>query len=169
MATHADRLRPTHLVSLVPADEQPPTPVGLGPGRHLRVPIDDISEPLPGYTVPDEDHVRVLIEFMRRWHDGGRPGGPILLHCLAGISRSMAAALIGLALRAEGREDEAARRLRQAAPHASPNRRMVVLADQLLGRDGRLIRAREAMGEPEITGAGPLVRLSLHPHPASGR
>jgi predicted protein tyrosine phosphatase len=131
--------------------------------------VDDISEPLPGHTVPGEDHVRALIEFMRGWHNGGRPGGPILMHCLAGISRSMAAALICLALRVEGDEDGAARRLRQAAPHASPNRRIVALADHLLGRGGRLVRAREAMGEPEITGAGPLVRLPLHPRPGSRR
>ena len=161
MPLHVERLQPSHLVSLVPRDEQPPTPIGMPGRQHLRLAVDDISEPLPGHTAPGERHVRRLIEFMRGWQDGGQPERPILVHCLAGISRSMAAALIGLTLLEEGSEQDAARRMREAAPHASPNRRIIALADQLLGRGGRLIRAREAMGDARITSTGPLVRLPL--------
>jgi hypothetical protein len=90
-----------------------------------------------------------------------RRTGPILIHCLAGVSRSTAAALIALALVADGREAEAARRLREAAPHASPNRRIVMLADRLLGRRGRLVLARETMGPAEPVLPVPLVELPL--------
>ena len=70
-----------------------------------------------------------LIAFVRGWpHDEA----PLLIHCMAGISRSMAAALIALVTKAGGRESEAAEQVRRAAPHAYPNRRMIALADQLL-------------------------------------
>jgi len=44
--------------------------------------------------------------------------------------------------------DEAtiAKELRRASPTASPNTRIVELADRLLGRRGRMIRAVEAIG-----------------------
>ena len=161
MPWHAARLRPGHLVSLVAPHEQPATPAGIAGARHLRLAVDDISEPVAHYTLPDEDHVRLLIGFLRTWQDDCRRSGPILIHCVAGISRSTAAALIALALAADGREDVAAQRLRRAAPHASPNRRIVALADRLLGRGGRLIEAREAMGPAESLLAGPLVTLPL--------
>jgi predicted protein tyrosine phosphatase len=139
---HARRLRPEHVVSLVAPEEQPPTPDGVSPDRHLRIEIHDISQPMPGYILPEEDHVATLIDLFRE----RRTGSAILIHCLAGISRSTAAALIALAVEHEGLEKEAALRLRAAAPHADPNRRMIALADMLLGRDGRLIAAREGMG-----------------------
>jgi len=85
----------------------------------------------------------------------------MLIHCMAGISRSMAAALIALVTKAGGREKEAAEQIRRAAPHAYPNRRMVALADGLLRCEGRLVDAREAMGPPRLTFAGPLVELPL--------
>ena len=161
MPWHVARLRPGHLVSLVAPREQPPTPAGIAGARHLRLAVDDISEPLAHYTLPDEDHVRLLIGFLRDWHDACRRTGPILIHCVAGISRSTAAALVALALTGPGREALAAEQLRRAAPHASPNRRIVALADRLLGRAGRLIAARESMGPAEPLDAGPLVELPL--------
>ncbi len=125
----------------------------------MRIEIHDISEPLPGHILPSADHVSSLIEFLRDWHGEA----PMLLHCFAGISRSMAAALIALSLNSAGREAEAARRLRQAALHAQPNQRMVELADRLLGCDGRLLTARDAMGPAELVSYGPLTRLPLIP------
>ena len=64
----------------------------------------------------------------------------------------------------EGREMEAARSLRRAAPHAQPNRRIVTLADRILGREGRLVAARQAMGPATPAYEGPLVTLdpALH-------
>jgi predicted protein tyrosine phosphatase len=99
------------------------------------------------------------VAFLRSW-----PGDePLLLHCYAGVSRSMAAALIALCLEHDGRELEAAQILRAAAPHAQPNARMVALADQILGRQGRLVAAKEAMGPATLVFEGPLVELSPLP------
>ena len=158
MPTHAGVLRPSHLVSLVTSAEQPPTPKEILAERHLRIEIDDISEPMPGAVLPERRDVERLIGFLEVWqHDDA----PLLIHCVAGISQSMASALIGLVLKAGGREAEAAQHLRRAAPHAQPNRRLVALADEILSLEGRLIAAREAMGPAELMMHGPLVRLPL--------
>ena len=62
-------------------------------------------------------------------------------------------------LDAEGREQEAALALRAAAPHALPNTRIIALADRILGREGRLVAARDAMGPATPVTEGPLVEL----------
>jgi predicted protein tyrosine phosphatase len=158
LASHVQTVKPSHLVSLVSEDEQPATPTGMLIHCHLRVVIHDISEPLLGHILADEQHIAELIGFVRAWpHDAA----PLLIHCMAGISRSMAAALIALVTKAGGREREAAEQIRRAAPHAYPNRRMIALADHLLRCDGRLVAAREAMGPPRLTFSGPLVALPL--------
>jgi predicted protein tyrosine phosphatase len=158
MAEHAQALKVSHLVSLVSPDEQPQTPACIAIERHHRVGIHDISEPLDGHILPAEEHVEGLVNFVRAW----RPEeAPLLIHCIAGISRSMAAALITLVVKAPGRELEAARHVRSAAPHAFPNRRMIQLADAQLGCEGRLIQAREAMGPADLLPFAPLVALPL--------
>jgi predicted protein tyrosine phosphatase len=167
MPDHVRVLRPSHLVSLVAPDEQPATPPEMDPALHLRISMHDICDPRPGEIVPDEEHLRSLVEFVATW-EGERP---LLLHCVAGISRSTAAALVALVLEHERRELEAARLLRRLAPHAWPNRRMIALADRLLGREGRLIEAREAMGPATPLASAPLVRIPRFgaPLPVAGR
>jgi predicted protein tyrosine phosphatase len=158
MPGHVASLMPSHLVSLVAPHEQPPTPDGVLAERHLRVEVHDISTPLLGHILPEREHVATLVDFLRGWR---HEEAPVVVHCIAGISRSTAAALIGLVIKAGGREREAAMALRRSAPHAQPNRRIVALADDLLGCQGRLIAAREAMGEAELAPFGPLVQLPL--------
>ena len=159
MSQHVAALTPGHLVSLVEPTLQPPTPVGFDAARHLRVAVHDIVEAEDGHILPDVAHVEELIRFVRGW----RGEQALLVHCVAGISRSTAAALIALAVSRPGDEHRAAARLRRAAPHAHPNRRLIALADKLLNADGRLIAARDAMG-PAVTLScqGPLVVLPLN-------
>ena len=78
----------SHLVSLVALDEQPATPQCIRSDRHHRVGIHDISEPLDGHILPSEEHLEGLIAFVRAWE---HEEAPLLIHCVAGISRSMAA------------------------------------------------------------------------------
>lgn len=157
MHEHAQRLRPESLVSLVEPEAQPPSPPEVRSDRHLRLEIHDLVAPSPLGVLPQREHVERLVDFLRSWERVG----PLLVHCVAGISRSTAAALVGLALDLEGREIEAARHLRAAAPHAVPNCRIVELADQVLGRGGRLTAACEAMGPAEPLAMAPLVALPL--------
>ena len=144
MADVVAGLRPGHLISLLPAREQPPTPPQVRPSDHLRILVDDVVRADENLSVPESAHVEQLVGFLRTCS----PRASIVIHCLAGISRSPAAALIALALEAPGRDLEAARLLRAAAPFADPNRLLVEIADLSLQRGGALVAALEAMGEP---------------------
>ncbi len=157
MPAHVRNLRPSHLVSLTASRELPPTPTEIPAERHLRIAMDDITEPFPGCITPEAAHITSLLQFFGTW----KGEAPLLVHCVAGISRSTAAALIAFTHKAPGCEAETAQLLRRLAPHAHPNRRMIALADELLGCEGRLIQAREAMGPAVPMVSGPLIRLPL--------
>ncbi len=76
---------------------------------------------------------------------------PMLIHCWAGISRSSATAYI---LACERNPDVAegaiANHLRATSPIANPNLRLVALADDMMGRQGRMIDAVRAIGAGEL-------------------
>ncbi|MDE0178313.1 MAG: protein tyrosine phosphatase [Gammaproteobacteria bacterium] len=131
------------LVSIIQPDAQPPTPPEVKPERHYRCPVDDIVEPRPGEILPQADHVEELITFLRTW-DGE---APLLTHCHAGVSRSSAVALIAHVLQS-GNPVNSVKALREASPYAWPNRRIVALADSIMGFDGALVDARQNMGAP---------------------
>lgn len=145
MPDMVERVRPARLISLLPADEQPPTPTAMRATDHLRVLVDDIDGPLPGHTAPERNHVQQIVRFVR----AAPPTASLVIHCLAGVSRSTAAALVTLVLDVPGREREAASALRRAAPFADPNRRIIALADAELGRNGALVAAVAGMGDPD--------------------
>ena len=123
------------------------TPALIAPDNHLRLKMHDIDEPLPEHIAPSEDHVGQIIGFAEAW--GGE--GPMVVHCWAGISRSTAAAFTALcAINPEGAEEAIARAMREASPTAYPNRLIVRLADKALGRQGRMVRAVQAIGRGTI-------------------
>jgi predicted protein tyrosine phosphatase len=137
----------SHLVTLINGETLIDTPPGIGADRHLRLSMNDICEPQPGLVVPCETHVSDLVRFAREWDRQA----PLLIHCWAGISRSTAAAFISLcALNQDGAELELARVLRRASPTAYPNRLLVALGDEALGRDGRMIAAVEEIGRGRV-------------------
>jgi predicted protein tyrosine phosphatase len=111
---------------------------------HLWLEMDDIAEEIDGMIAPSIEHLESLIGFLERW-DRSKP---LIVHCYAGISRSTAAAFISACVLSPGlSEDEIARRLRLASPTARPNSRLVSIADASLGRNGRMIRAVNAIGD----------------------
>ena len=86
----------------------------------------------------------------------------MVVHCYAGISRSTAAAFASVcALNPRRDEFAVAQALREASPTAYPNPRIVALADDLLGRDGRMTAAVEAIGRGAIAAEGVPFRLDL--------
>jgi predicted protein tyrosine phosphatase len=143
----ASRLRAPYVISVVAPSDQPKTPEMIEPERHHRMAVHDIAEPMPEHVLPEYGHVCALIEFLRR-ADGA---APLVVHCLAGVSRSSAAALIALVLGVPGREEEAAALIRSASAYALPNRRIVALADEILGRRGALVDAVAAMAPADLS------------------
>ena len=147
-AAIADTIRrhqPSHMLTLM--DEHVETPPAILPERHFRIRVHDIVEPAEGAIAPAASHIEDVLTFARTWSREA----PFLVHCWAGISRSTAAAYILLCdIRGPGCEVATARELRELAPHAQPNRLMIRHADQILGREGRMIAAVEAMGEARI-------------------
>jgi predicted protein tyrosine phosphatase len=60
-----------------------------------------------------------------------------------------------MVLDAPGRERDAARAMRSAAPYAQPNRLIVRHADELLDRRGALVAALAVMGPAEAVSETP--------------
>lgn len=135
--------RASHLVTIMGAGAEVERPAAIAPDRHLLLTVNDIVEPLEGHILPGEEHVARLLAFVRAWDRVN----PLVFHCWAGISRSTAAAYIAAcALAPERDEAEIARALRQASPMATPNARLIALADDLLQRQGRMVEAIRAIG-----------------------
>ena len=147
-----------HIVTLLKHTDRVERPHHIPEENHLVLGMDDISMPMEGYVIPCEDHVSKLIHFVRTW-DRTKP---LVMHCFAGISRSTAAAYVAAcALSAARTELAIAQELRRVSPTATPNARIVSLADDMLGRDGRMIAAIESIGRGMMAEEGHPFRLDL--------
>lgn len=147
-----------HVVSLLGDEVRVERPAGIAPENHLWLRLHDIAAPLDGYIVPEEQHVADLLGFVRGWDRRT----PLVMHCFAGISRSTASAFSAVcALNPRRDETSIAQALRRASPTATPNIRIVTLADRLLGRDGRMTAAIESIGRGVTAEAGMPFRLDL--------
>lgn len=136
-------VRARHLVTLINAGTVVERPAAIAADRHLFLGMSDISQALEGHILAGQDHVERLLAFLRDWNRDA----PMVIHCWAGISRSTAAAYIAAcALGPDRDEHEIADALRAVAPSATPNPRLIALADTALGRHGRMIRAIERIG-----------------------
>jgi predicted protein tyrosine phosphatase len=132
---------------MVNLETMPETPPSITAGNHLKLAINDISEPQDGLIHPRPDHVDTLVRFALHWNRQG----PLVIHCWAGISRSTAAAFITLcALNPNTPEHLLARHLREASATASPNRLLIRLADARLQRCGRMVTAIEQIGPGQM-------------------
>jgi predicted protein tyrosine phosphatase len=131
------------VLSLLAAGTEVTRPASISRENHLHLVMHDIAVAQDGMTMPGEDHVRNLLAFARKW-DRAKP---MVVHCYAGISRSTASAyIIAAALAPKRDEVELAQTLRALSPSATPNARLIAVADALLGREGRMITAIEAIG-----------------------
>ena len=131
------------LVTLLSPGTPVTRPAAITPERHLYLALSDIVDPFPGQVLPDHSHVQTLVDFVAAWDRAE----PLLIHCFAGVSRSTAAAFISAcALAPERDEMHFAKALRAASPTATPNARLVALADGLLGRKGRMNAAVASIG-----------------------
>jgi predicted protein tyrosine phosphatase len=147
-----------HVVSLIGDEATLERPLPIEPENHLWLRLHDISAPLDGYIVPDERHIAELLNFVRSWDRRA----PLVVHCYAGISRSTASAFASVCALSPHRDEASiAQALRLASPTATPNIRIVSLADRLLGRGGRMVTAIETIGRGLLAAEAEPFRLEL--------
>jgi predicted protein tyrosine phosphatase len=147
-----------HVITLLKHTDRVERPETIVEANHLILGMDDIAVPMEGYVIPCEEHVRSLIEFVRRW-DRQRP---LVVHCFAGISRSTAGAYVAACALNPARDEMAiARELRRASPTATPNIRIVSLADDMLGRCGRMVTAIDSIGRGALAHEAEPFQLAL--------
>ena len=129
----------THVLSILDPDWPEPTALSaFDPHRRATLRFHDAIEPAPGIVLPQKSDVEAILGF------GGRAGDDLshlLIHCHMGLSRSTAAMLMILAQALPREtEDAIADKLLEIRPQSWPNSRMIGIADEILGRDGRLCR-----------------------------
>ncbi|HEY9652931.1 MAG TPA: dual specificity protein phosphatase family protein [Coleofasciculaceae cyanobacterium] len=127
-----------HLISIGSPGDNPPEGYTQVPHR-LRLEFDDIAAPDddPEYVLPTSEDIHKVIDFVPLI---SQDRGNVLIHCQAGISRSSAVALTVCAvLLGAGKEEEALAYVLKARPLAMPNKWIVELADEALGREGKLL------------------------------
>lgn len=133
----------SHILTLINEATVVDRPASVAEDRHLFIGVSDIVDPLDGHILPATEHVQQLIDFVTAWPRDK----PLVIHCYAGISRSTAAAFIAACALAPNRaEAEIAQALRQASGIATPNRRLVAVADGVMGREGRMVDAIDRIG-----------------------
>jgi predicted protein tyrosine phosphatase len=138
----------SHILTVMANVDQVQRPNTVLEANHLKVSMDDITEHMDGFVAPNDLHIEQVLNFVRAWNRTA----PLVVHCYAGISRSTASAFAAAcALNPHRDEMSIARQIRAASPIAQPNRLIVTLADKALGREGRMVRALEAMGPGNMT------------------
>ncbi len=147
-----------HIVTLLRLVDRVQRPTHIAPENHLVLAVDDIITPIVGYTAPAHEHVQRLIDFVNAWDRTT----PMVMHCFAGISRSTAGAYVAAcALNPQRDEMQIAWDIRRASRTAQPNSRIVSIADRLLKRDGRMMRAIDAIGIGDAATEGDPFRLDI--------
>ena len=147
-----------HILTVMGNVSRVTRPLSVPEDNHMLISMDDITEAAEGFVVPSESHVERALTFVRSWDRAA----PLVIHCYAGISRSTASAFMtACALNPHRDETDIARSIRAASPTASPNRLIVTLADRILGRDGRMVRALDLIGPGDMSVEGRPFRIDL--------
>jgi predicted protein tyrosine phosphatase len=150
--------RASHVLTVMANVGQVQRPLSVLEANHLRISMDDITEAMDGFVAPSDLHVTQVLDFVRGWDRGA----PLVVHCYAGISRSTASAFAAAcALNPHRDELSIAQQIRKASPTAAPNRLIVEIADRALKRDGRMLRALDAMGPGSMLVEGRPFRIDL--------
>ena len=143
LAEISESHRASRIVTLINAATLVERPRHVAEKDHLFLGFNDIVEPKEGLVPPGENHVRSVFAFAETWDRTQ----PMIVHCYAGISRSTAGAyMTSLYLNPDQDELALAQELRRRSPSATPNIRLVSIADDILGRSGRMVDAIKSIG-----------------------
>jgi predicted protein tyrosine phosphatase len=147
-----------NVISILSPETEFPNFESVQGDRHLRLSFNDVAFATAGLAAPENHDMQKLLSFIRNWDQLK----PLLIHCWAGVSRSTAAAYIATCMLQPKRDEaELALALREASPSATPNPLLIALADQALGRDGRMRRAIADIGRGSDAFEGGPFSLSL--------
>jgi predicted protein tyrosine phosphatase len=139
----ADSHKVERVLTLINAATKVDRPSNIKESKHLFLGFNDIVEPQEGLVSPAESHVHQILRFASDWDRAE----PMIVHCYAGVSRSTAGAYMSaLHLNPELDEMALAQELRRRSPSATPNIRLVAFADDILGRQGRMVDAIKSIG-----------------------
>jgi len=146
------RYKPGYVISILDRDDAAPAAFcELPASPHLNL----------SHSACETEMAPAILDIAKRWAQSDEN---ILIHCHRGVARSTAIAYILTCVRECGVCEEAiAKRLRNAAPHADPNVRLVSEADALLGREDRMVGAILDMCPCCSTVAAPVVTLPVAP------
>lgn len=156
IAEMAVRHKAQEMISLLAENQNFHRPAVISADRHLTLGMNDITFAGTGKLIaPQEHHVRQIIDFALGWNTAA----PLLIHCWMGVSRSPAAAMIAsLAIFPDDDDEALAARLRKASPFATPNIRIVQIADDVLARKGRFADAVKKLGRgQDANGSTPFI------------
>lgn len=150
--------RPARVITILAPSQAPPRlPFDV---PHLVLSFHDVALAHAGLKAPDDASLQRLLDFASSW----REAAPMLVHCWMGISRSTAAAFVlGCAADPGRAEEEIALALRAASPTATPNPRLVALADRRLARNGRMIEAVRSIGRGRTASCGAPFEFAVRP------
>lgn len=112
---------------------------------NLRLEFYDLnkSDHKPDCILATREDIAKIIQFIDSIFD---KTSHLLIHCHAGISRSTAVGLIVWAyLLGDGKEEEALANVLAAQPYAMPNRLLIQLADEMLHRNGKLLKVLDSI------------------------
>ena len=62
-----DKYNPDKMLTIINQNFSPDTPKGMDENRHLKMLIDDISEPREGFILPQKHHAQALLDFTNDW------------------------------------------------------------------------------------------------------
>lgn len=133
----------THVLSILDPGWADPDVFGRYDAHHrTTIRFHDAIEPEPHLVLPQRADVEAILGFGRDLEAAGTGEAHLLIHCHMGISRSSAAMTMLLAqAHPDEEENDIMEQIRQIRPIAWPNLRMISFADELMGRDGKLIAA----------------------------
>src|SRR3954453_17344910 len=97
LAALSDTVKSTgasHVLTVMANVDQGQRRVSVLPANHLKVQMDDITEQMDGFVTPCNTHIEQVLNFVRGWDRSA----PLVVHCYAGISRSIASAFAAACL-----------------------------------------------------------------------
>ena len=71
-----DKYNPDKMLTIINKNFSPETPQGMDKSRHIKMLIDDISEPRDGFILPEKHHAQELLDFTTDWDISK----PLLVH-----------------------------------------------------------------------------------------